>query len=121
MLNHNQTQITTMKTTTPTNLVQPAKPDRVKNSRWATLLILALGLAFLLSIGGFQTYWSKERRLIAAADEIVTALEAYRDASPGTTKEFPLELADLMRDPRMLADKSYLVSLPVDPITQKQE
>lgn len=26
-----------------------------------------------------------------------------------------------MRDPRMLAEKSYLLNLPVDPITKKQE
>ena len=74
-----------------------------------------------MSTSGFQTYWNKERRLIAAADEIVTALNTYRAASPGTAKEFPLALTDLMRDPRMLVDKSYLSNLPVDPITKKQE
>ena len=30
-------------------------------------------------------------------------------------KDFPLELADLTRDPRMLAAVSYLSVLPVDP------
>lgn len=80
-----------------------------------------LVLAFLVATGGFQTYWSKERRLIAAGDEILTALKAYRDGSPGTAKEFPQELQDLMHDPRMLSDKRYLTVLPVDPITQKQE
>ena len=82
---------------------------------------MAFAIALLLGTSGSQTYFSKERRLIAAADEIVTALKAYRDASPGTAKEFPNQLADLMRDPRMLADKGYLLALPVDPITQKQE
>ena len=47
--------------------------------------------------------------------EIVAALKAYRAASPGTVKDFPLELADLARDPRMLAEVSYLSVLPVDP------
>ena len=55
-------------------------------------LVVILVLALLVATRGFQTYWSKERRLIAAADEIVTALKAYRDGSPGTAKEFPLEL-----------------------------
>ncbi len=32
-----------------------------------------------------------------------------------------MELADLKRDPRMLAEKVYLATLPVDPITQTQE
>ena len=58
--------------------------------------------------------------MIAAADEIVTALKAYRDASPGTAKEFPLELANLKHDPRMLADVGYVTDFPVDPIAQKQ-
>ena len=100
---------------------QPVKSEHVSHRGWIAFLIAALAIAFLLGTSGFQTYWSKERRLIAAADEIVTALKAYRDASPGTAKEFPLELADLMRDPRILADKGYLATLPVDPITQKQE
>ena len=100
---------------------QPLKSERVIHRGWIALLVVALGIAFLLGTAGFQTYWSKERRLIAAAGEIVTALKAYRDASPGTAKEFPRELADLMRDPRMLADKGYLATLPVDPIAQKQE
>jgi hypothetical protein len=110
-----------MKPQTPSQFFQVHKPDGVINHRWIALLIAALGFAFLLGTGGFQTYWSKERRLIAAADEIVTALKAYRDGSPGTAKEFPLELADLSHDPRMLMEKSYLTMLPVDPISQKQE
>jgi hypothetical protein len=84
-------------------------------------LIIVFAIALLLGTIGFQTYWNKERRLIAAADEIVTALKAYRDGSPGTAKEFPAELADLGHDPRMLSDTRYLATLPVDPITQKQE
>jgi type II secretory pathway pseudopilin PulG len=100
---------------------QSLKSDRVIHRGWIALLVVALGIAFLLGTAGFQTYWSKERRLIAAGNEIVSALQAYRKASPGTAKEFPLELADLSRDPRMLADKGYLTALPVDPIAQKQE
>ena len=100
---------------------QPVESERVIHRGWIALLIVAAGIAFLFGTSGFQTYWSKERRLFAAANEIVTALKAYRDASPGTAKEFPLELADLIHDPRMLADKGYLTTLPVDPIAQKQE
>lgn len=83
--------------------------------------VLALVLAFLFSSGGFQTYWSKERRLISAGNEIVGAIKTYRDVSPGTAKDFPLELADLRHDPRMLAEVSYLSVLPVDPVAQNQE
>ena len=110
-----------MKTTPPAKSGQLVEPDRVFNRRWIAVLVIALGLAFLLGTSGFQTYWSKERRLIAAGDEIVTTLKAYSNASPGTAKDFPLELADLRRDPRMLAEVSYLSVLPVDPVAQTQD
>ena len=110
-----------MKANPPKAFNQPTGLDRVINRRWIATLVMTLALALMLGTSGFQTYWSKERRLIAATDEIVVALKAYSNASPGTAKEFPLEFTDLMRDPRMLADKSYLRVLPVDPITQQQE
>ena len=55
-------------------------------------LFIVLLAALLLATTGFQTYWNKERRLIASADEIVTALKAYCDGSPGTAKEFPSKI-----------------------------
>ena len=100
---------------------QALKSKRVIHRGWVAFLVAALSIAFLFGTSGFQGYWSKERRLIAAADEIVAALKAYHDASPGTAKEFPLELADLKRDPRLLADKGYLTALPLDPIAQTQQ
>ena len=90
----------TMKTTPPAKSGELVKPDRVFNRCWITVLVIVMGLAPLLGTSGFQTYWSKERRLIAAANEIVAALKAFSDASPGTAKDFPLELADLRHDPR---------------------
>jgi hypothetical protein len=112
---------TTMKTIPQTRSIASNKPDRLFKPHWIAVLVFALGIAFLLGTGSFQTYWSKERRLMAAANEIVAALKAYRDASPGTAKEFPLELADLKHDPRLLADRVYLTNLPLDPISEKQE
>ena len=116
-----------MKPANTPNLALSLTSERLKNKRRLAIVAIVLALAFVLATSGFQTYWSKERRLISAADEIVTALKAYRDASPGTAKEFPFELADLTRDPRMLAEwlalrhKGYIATLPVDPIALKQE
>lgn len=84
-------------------------------------LVIAFGISFLLGTEDFQIYLSKERRLIEAGEVIAKALRTYRDASPGSAKDFPTELTDLLHDPRMLADKSYFTTLPVDPLTQKQE
>jgi hypothetical protein len=110
-----------MKSTSSPTAAQKNKSNRVIRPGWLAMLVAAFALAFLFGTNGFQTFWSKERRLVAAADEIVIALKAYRDASPGTDKTYPLQLLDITRDPRMLADKGYLLSLPVDPITLKQE
>lgn len=110
-----------MKPVDTTKSTQTIKSERVVHRRWIAFLIVTIGLAFVLGTSGFQTYFSKERRLIVAGNEIVTALKAYHDASPGTVKEYPLELADLKRDPRMLAEKGYLMTLPVDPVAQKMD
>ena len=111
----------TMKTETPTKSNPSIKSERVIHRAWIALLVAAFAIALLLGTSGFQTYWNKERRLISAADEIVAALKAYSNASPGTAMDFPLELADLRRDPRMLAEVSYLSVLPVDPVAQTQD
>ena len=97
-----------MKSTQLQKFAQPPEQNRVTNGRWIALLVVAVGIALLLGTTGFQTYWNKERRLISAADEIVAALKGYSNVSPGTAKDFPLELADLRHDPRMLAEMSYL-------------
>lgn len=89
-----------MKTPSPILTDPTTAGHRPIHRRWIIGLVLVLVLAFLLSSGGFQTYWSKERRLIDAGNEIVTALNAYRAASPGTAKDFPLQLHDLLHDPR---------------------
>ena len=91
--------------------------DSLINPRWLALLVAA----FVLGTEKFQTFWSKERGLVAAGEEIVTVLRAYRDASPGTAKTYPIQLSDLYRDPRMLADKGDLLAIPLDPVILKQE
>ena len=83
-------------------------------------LILAVAFAILMATG-LETYLNQERRLVSAGKEIVAALEAYRAASPGSAKELPHSLEDLKHDPRQLAEIGYLTTLPVDPMTQKQE
>ena len=86
------------------------------------IAMLIGAVAFVLLLGtGLETYLNQERRLVSAGNEIVTALEAYRAAAPGSAKELPHALEDLLHDPRMLADKGYLATLPVDPLTQKQD
>ena len=104
----------TMKTSPPF-----ASSDRLRISVIIGLIV-AVAIA-VLSATGLETYLNQERRLVSAGHQIVTALEAYRANSPGSAKELPRALEDLLHDPRMLADKGYLTTLPVDPMTQKQD
>ena len=107
-----------------TQQIMKTPPPSPPTHRLRASLIVAViaAVAFALLLGtGLETYLNQERRLVTAGQEIVTALAAYRAASPGSAKELPRNLEDLLHDPRMLADKSYLSTLPVDPVTQKQE
>ena len=104
----------TMKTSPPF-----ASSDRLRISVIIGLIV-AVAIA-VLSATGLETYLNQERRLVSAGHQIVTALEAYRANSPGSAKELPRALEDLLHDPRMLADQGYLTTLPVDPMTQKQD
>ena len=107
-----------------TQQIMKTPPPSPPTHRLRASLIVAViaAVAFALLLGtGLETYLNQERRLVTAGQEIVTALAAYRAASPGSAKELPRDLSELLHDPRMLADKGYLATLPVDPVTQKQE
>ena len=98
----------------------PSPPTHRLRASLIVAVIAAIAVALLLGTG-LETYLNQERRLVSAGQEIVAALEAYRAASPGSAKELPRDLSELLHDPRMLADKGNLSTLPVDPMTQKQE
>ena len=107
-----------------TQQIMKTPPPSPPTHRLRASLIVAViaAVAFALLLGtGLETYLNQKRRLVTAGQEIVTALAAYRAASPGSAKELPRDLSELLHDPRMLADKGYLATLPVDPVTQKQE
>ena len=107
-----------------TQQIMKTPPPSPPTHRLRASLIVAViaAVAFALLLGtGLETYLNQERRLVTAGQEIVATLEAYRATSPGSAKELPRSLEDLLHDPRMLADKGYLATLPVDPVTQKQE
>ena len=48
---------------------------------------------------------------MAAADEIFTAVKAYRDAFSVTDKTYPLQYLAITRDPRMPAENKTSVNL----------
>lgn len=63
---------------------------------------------------------SKQRRVLAVAGKIVTALKVYCDRSLSIANELSLELADIGHYPRMLTVMKYHRTLPVDPVAEKE-
>ena len=119
-IKHNENNMTTTRLSDQIMKTQTTPLPAVALRKFPIAMLIG-AVAFALLLGtGLETYLNQERRLVNAGNEIVTALEAYRAASPGSAKELPRSLDDLLHDPRMLADKGYLLTLPVDPVTQKQ-
>ena len=77
-------------------------------------LISAVAIALLLGTG-LETYLNQERRLVSAGHDIVTALKAYRAASPGSAKELPHSLDELLHDPECWRTKGISPRSPLTP------
>jgi type II secretory pathway pseudopilin PulG len=83
--------------------------------------IVAAGSAVLLQSIAKDIERQKELELAESGAAIVNAIRAYYESSPGTAKELPKSLADLLLDPRKLYLERHLRSIPHDPFTGKQD
>jgi type II secretory pathway pseudopilin PulG len=64
----------------------------------------------------------RERQLLFAGDQIRQAIGRYYRARAGSqSRQYPLRLEDLLRDPRLPGTAHYLRKLYYDPITGKQD
>lgn len=90
----------------------------------AVLLFVAITGAALAAAG---TLWhtaqvrEKERELLFAGNEYRRAIQLYYLNSLGGLRQYPRELADLLKDPRLPAVRRYLRKLYRDPMTGKAE
>lgn len=83
------------------------------------LLLLGLGTQRVF-VNVAQQHLSIQKRLqMRLVQTYNQALLAYREASPGTIKQFPLELQDLLLDKRQLQTRRYLRKLYADPLQPK--
>lgn len=63
----------------------------------------------------------KERQLLFVGNQYRQAIAAYYNHSPGSVKQYPNTLSELLKDPRQLVPTSYLRRLYPDPVTGKAE
>lgn len=91
-----------------------------------------LGLLFAIALMGVAlaltgVVWhavqkrEKERQLLFVGNQFRQAIEAYYKNSPGSAKQFPKELSELLKDSRQLVTRRYLRRIYPDPFTGKAE
>ena len=97
---------------------------RTVKSRGFTYVIVLFALAvFGLGLAAVGTAWSersrreKETDLLRIGELYATSLSRYYAASPGSVKNYPTRLDDLLEDRRFVGIRRHLRTLYPDPVT----
>jgi type II secretory pathway pseudopilin PulG len=89
----------------------------------AVLVLVAL-CSLALSVAGpmwsQQAQRERERELLRIGSLYATAIAAYREASPGSLKQYPPSLQALLLDTRYVGTKRHLRALYADPVNAGQ-
>lgn len=98
------------------------------NQRGLTYLALIFAVAILsLASAAASELWStaqrrdKERELLIVGNQFRQAIGSYYETSPGSAKQYPHSLDDLLKDNRHLVTQRHLRKIFRDPITLKTE
>lgn len=89
----------------------------------AVLLLLALcmlGLAVAGPLWSQQVKREREQELLRIGTLYAQALASYRDASPGSLKQYPKQLEALLLDTRFVGIRRHLRTLYADPVNPGQ-
>ena len=82
----------------------------------AAIAVLSAGLAVIGPSWADQARRERERDLLRIGAMYATAIAGYRAASPGSLKQYPATLEDLLADPRMVGTVRYMRRLYADPL-----
>ena len=85
------------------------------------LAILALGSAAVLSAGTSLQRRMHEEELLFIGAQFAEAFKSYFEATPAGQRNYPANLAELLRDPRYPGVRRHLRQIYVDPMTGKAE
>jgi len=89
----------------------------------AVLVLLALCMLGLAVVGpqwSQQVRREREQELLRVGALYVQAIAEYRSTSPGSLKQYPLRLQDLLVDTRFVGTARHLRELYADPVNPKQ-
>lgn len=81
-----------------------------------SMLLLALGTQRVFVSVAQEQVSAQLRQQARLIDIYNRALQSYRDASPGSRKQFPSELKDLLLDTRQIQTRRHLRKLYPDPL-----
>jgi type II secretory pathway pseudopilin PulG len=99
--------------------------SRARGFTYLGVLFAVVFMAIALALAG--QIWStldrraRERQLLFIGAEFRQALTRYYEGSPGTVKQYPLTLEELVRDKRYPDTRRYLRKIYADPFTGKAE
>lgn len=85
------------------------------------LMLMALASTAVMQYVSQQVQREREDELLTIGQEFVQAISTYYVASPGTVKNLPKELTDLLDDKRQVGIKRHLREVRLDPFTGKPE
>lgn len=87
----------------------------------AAMFLLALATQQVVSVVSQQTQREREAELLRIGAELVQAIGAYHEQSPGTVKEWPPSLEALTDDRRFVTLQRHLRRVYPDPITRSDD
>lgn len=82
----------------------------------AAVAILSTGLALIGASWADQAKRERERELLRVGALYAKAIADYYAASPGSLKEYPARIEDLVVDKRMVGTVRYMRKLYLDPL-----
>ena len=83
--------------------------------------LIGVSLAMTGEVWRTTVQREKELELLFVGDQIRRAITQYYESTPGTGKQFPTALEDLLRDTRYPTTRRYLRKVYRDPMTGKAE
>ena len=109
---------------------RPCRPQAAGSSHQGgfTYLTVLAAIALLSAVlGATAEVWhtaqqrEKERELLFVGHQFRLAIARYYRATPGSVKQYPATLEDLLKDPRQPGTQRYLRRIWRDPITGKPD
>lgn len=100
-------------------------PAELKNPQtgftYLTVLFIIALMGIMLATTGMLWHTAqmrqKEQDLLFVGNEYRKAIQLYYLNTPGSVKQYPRDLSDLLKDPRQTTVKRYLRKIYHDPIT----